>query len=77
MSKLRNSNSIFTEIHLLSMTWSMLGLSSGLVRRHFLIRLLHSSLTLVHSGLGNSYWPDLPSDQSEVSAAALDQSQLT
>ena len=59
------------------MTWSMLGLSSGLVRRHFLMRFLHSSLTLVHSGLGNSYWPDLPSDQSEVSAAALDQSQLT
>ena len=48
-----------TEIHELSITWSMDGLSSGLVLRQFLMRFLHSADTLDHSLLGNSYCPDL------------------
>merc|ERR1712172_108280 len=49
----------YCEIQGFSITWSMVGRSSGLVFRQSLIRFLHSVETFVHSGLGNSYWPDL------------------
>merc|ERR1719319_810086 len=49
---------LYCETHLFWITWSIVRRSSGLVFRHPLMRSLASEETFVHSGLGNSYWPE-------------------
>ena len=57
LQKKKARSELLTEIHLVSITWSMVRRSWGFVLRQPLIRSFASSDTSDHSGLGKSNWP--------------------